>query len=390
MKQRLVVAHFPLENRDSLMTVLYEDGRAVEMYLSDPGRSSILGNVYTGMVEQVQRNSGGAFVRLTEELRGYLPLRDGLKAGMVIPVQVEKEAIKTKLPRLTENIRLTGRFLVLSSAWKGVNISSKLSSSEKIHVKQTFLEAAAEDNRTWDTLPYGVILRTNAAGCTAGELREEYDRLAARMDDILLKGRTRTGFSCIGNGDPVWLQLLRQIRPENCERIVTDDPAVFHDLSQQSDRAGLYQDGMVELYRLYNLSTRFAEATARKVWLKSGGFLVIEQTEAFVCIDVNSGRYNGKKSAGETALLINREAAEEAARQIRLRQLSGTILIDFINMEEERDREDLMKYMRELVRSDHAGVKVVDMTPLGIMELTRQKKSCSLQEQIRRQTDDSI
>lgn len=378
MKQRLVVAHFPVENRDSLMTVLYEDGRAVEMYLSDPDRSSILGNVYTGIVEQVQKSTDGAFVRLTDDLRGYLPLREGLKAGMVIPVQVEKEAIKKKLPRLTENIRLTGRFLVISSARKGINVSSKLSPSDKEDVRQTFLSAVPQNAQ------YGVILRTNAAGCTAGELREEYLHLAAQMDDILLKGRTRTGCSCIWNGDPVWLQVLRQIRPENCERIVTDDRAVFRDFSQITDKAGLYQDDAVELYRLYNLSTRFAEASSGKVWLKSGGFLVIEQTEAFVCIDVNSGRYSGKKSAGEAAVLINREAAAEAARQIRLRQLSGTILIDFINMKEESDRKDLLEIMREQVRGDHAGVKVVDITPLGIMELTRQKKSRSLQEQIRR------
>lgn len=382
MTQRLVVAHFPMNRRDStgirdcLMTVLYEDGRAVEMYLSDPDSTSILGNVYTGVIEQVQKSTNGAFVRLTDKLRGYLPLRDGLKAGMVIPVQVEKEAIKMKLPRLTENIRLTGRFLVVCSGWKGVKVSSKIDPAEKKILKQTFFDANLAAS-----LQYGVILRTNAAGCTTEELCEEYSRLVSQMDDILLKGRTRTGGSCLWNGDPVWLQLFRQIRKEDCERVITDDPAVFHDLARQTDMCELYQDKMVELFRLYNLSTRFAEATSKKVWLKSGGFLVIEQTEAFVCIDVNTGRYSGKKSAEETALMTNREAAAESARQIRLRQLSGTILIDFINMKEENDREELINCMREQVHSDHAGVQVIDMTPLGIMELTRQKKTRSLQEQ---------
>lgn len=382
MTQRLVVAHFPMNRRDStgirdcLMTVLYEDGRAVEMYLSDPDSTSILGNVYTGVIEQVQKSTNGAFVRLTDKLRGYLPLRDGLKAGMVIPVQVEKEAIKMKLPRLTENIRLTGRFLVVCSGWKGVKVSSKIDPAEKKILKQTFFDANLAAS-----LQYGVILRTNAAGCTTEELCEEYSRLVSQMDDILLKGRTRTGGSCLWNGDPVWLQLFRQIRKEDCERVITDDPAVFHDLARQTDMCELYQDKMVELFRLYNLSTRFAEAASKKVWLKSGGFLVIEQTEAFVCIDVNTGRYSGKKSAEETALMTNREAAAESARQIRLRQLSGTILIDFINMKEENDREELINCMREQVHSDHAGVQVIDMTPLGIMELTRQKKTRSLQEQ---------
>ena len=433
MTQRLVVAHFPMNRRDStgirdcLMTVLYEDGRAVEMYLSDPDSTSILGNVYTGVIEQVQKSTNGAFVRLTDKLRGYLPLRDGLKAGMVIPVQVEKEAIKMKLPRLTENIRLTGRFLVVCSGWKGVKVSSKIDPAEKKILKQTFFDAisgkitdasekrfASDSRNTSDvfeefsedddgtisddvsekkkkntheeynlaaSLQYGVILRTNAAGCTTEELCEEYSRLVSQMDDILLKGRTRTGGSCLWNGDPVWLQLFRQIRKEDCERVITDDPAVFHDLARQTDMCELYQDKMVELFRLYNLSTRFAEAASKKVWLKSGGFLVIEQTEAFVCIDVNTGRYSGKKSAEETALMTNHEAAAESARQIRLRQLSGTILIDFINMKEENDREELINCMREQVHSDHAGVQVIDMTPLGIMELTRQKKTRSLQEQ---------
>jgi ribonuclease G len=140
---------------------------------------------------------------------------------------------------------------------------------------------------------------------------------------------------------------------------------------------------MVELFRVYNLSTLFTTLTTPRVWLKSGGFLVIEQTEAFCVIDVNTGRYCGKKDYRSLVELTNAEAAEESARQIRLRRLSGTILIDFINMQDDEERTALIRLMQQALKRDTVSTKVIDITALDIMELTRRKVQRSFAEQIR-------
>ena len=144
----------------------------------------------------------------------------------------------------------------------------------------------------------------------------------------------------------------------------------------------LYQDPLLPLHNLYNLDSLMNELKQQKVWLKSGGFLVIQQTEAFVAIDVNTGKYRSKKTSDETFHLINLEAAGEIALQLRLRQLSGIILIDFININNQAFQKELIDYLQELINQDSVKTKVIDITPLHIVELTRRKEKKSFQEQL--------
>ena len=151
------------------------------------------------------------------------------------------------------------------------------------------------------------------------------------------------------------------------------------------DKLVFYEDALLPLYKLYSVEARLSEALDRKVWLKSGGYLVIDRTEALTCIDVNSGKYVGKKSGDESYFHINLEAAEEIAVQLRLRNLSGIIIIDFINMKAKEKNRQLMNSLKKFLDKDPVRTSVVDMTPLGLVEVTRKKEKKSLWEQLRRE-----
>ena len=173
------------------------------------------------------------------------------------------------------------------------------------------------------------------------------------------------------------------------DKIITDDTSIYQTVVEMKNQSyphlscevQLYQDQLLPLYKLYSLESGLNQALSEKVWLKSGGFLIIQQTEAFVVIDVNSGKNSSKKNASEEYKKINIEAAKEIARQIRLRNLSGSILIDFINMHQYEDKTELLSVMKHLVKQDRIQTTVVDVTGLGIMELTRKKVEKSLSEQ---------
>ena len=237
---------------------------------------------------------------------------------------------------------------------------------------------------------YGIILRTNGALASAEELREELRSLEAQFTQLYRKALHTPCYTKLSRGESITAYILKDVHWEKTEKIITDQKALYEELcvSRQDTPAAsmcaieYYEDSLLPLARLYNLERELDQALQEKIWLKSGGFLVIQQTEAFVAIDVNTGKHSSKKDAEENYKQINREAALEIARQIRLRNLSGMILIDFINMRDCEDRSDLIQYMRSLVRSDSMQTVVVDVTTLGIMEITRKKSAKTLAEQL--------
>ena len=390
-EKKIVIAEYPAGEVPCLASVLYEDDRPVEFFIRRKDRQSLLGNIYVGKVETIQNNLNAAFVRLGPDQNGYLPLpprhsrRDRtLKAGDEIVVQVEKEAMKQKLPRLTQSLAIQGRFLVLTSERKTLNLSRKLKEEDRKRLEDFF--------RPLFDASFGIIVRTNAAEADEKELLREWEALSGQMKRILDHGAERTCYSCLYQSESDAIYLLKQCPARDLKRLVTDDPETKRELDAYIDRtfskddrpeAVLYADRMVDLYKLYNLTTLFEALQSRTVWLKSGGFLVIEQTEAFVSVDVNTGRYSGNKSFSKTVQMTNDEAAPEIARQIRLRQLSGTILVDFINMREPGDQKRLRERMTEEFRKDPSQPQVIDITALDIMEITRTRKRKSFKEQLK-------
>ena len=237
----------------------------------------------------------------------------------------------------------------------------------------------------------GVVIRTNAAGLAEEVLKGEFETLAERAGSLLKRARAAAGGSLLQKQPSLYMKLARELPKDQLQEIVTDSPDIFLEMQEyftyMGDRENLeklrlYEDDY-SLYKLYRFDTHYQRALSRYVPLKSGGSLVIEQTEAMVVIDVNTGAaIKGKQERKSIFPQMNREAALEIARQIRLRSLSGMILIDFINLKEEEEKRELLQYLRKCTVEDRAWVQVVDITGLGIVEMTRNKQWRSLAEQV--------
>ena len=226
-----------------------------------------------------------------------------------------------------------------------------------------------------------VIVRTNAAEAEEQMLSNEYKSLSAAFRQITEKGTHAVLYTCLHSGENAFLHMLKSVRTQDIREIVSDDPPVTKEAVKWAEvyaseilpRIRLYSDPLLPLYKLTRLEKVLDEIRQKRVWLDCGGFLVIEKTEAFVSIDVNSGKYDARKKTEDAFREINLSAAREAVRQMRLRNLSGVILIDFINMNEPEHVEELMETLRTLLKEDPLKPQLVDMTPLHIVEITRKK-----------------
>lgn len=387
---KLVITEMKI--RDVLCTVcaLLRDQKVVELRLEPSDRKNILNNIYVGQIEKIAFNIQAAFVRLGDSATGYLPLdqctnavyADGHKndpvprPGDQLLVQVNRDAMKGKLPALTANLNFSGKYLVLTTGNRKIGFSSKLSKEESC-----LLNKWLEEERNTADRGYGIIVRTNAADASKEEVMHELQILKKQYEKVAVHGKNRTCFSLLYEAEPFYLTAVRDVYTRELDEIVTDVPEIHEKISGylsefQSDKLEilrLYQDKLLPLYKLCSLEHAIEEICREKIWLSSGGFLVIQQTEAFVSIDVNSGKYTGKKKAEETYRKINLEAAAEIARQIRLRNLSGIILIDFINMQNTDHQDELFHVLQKHLRKDPIKCRAIDITPLHILEMTRKK-----------------
>ena len=437
------------EYRKQLLFGIWEKDRPVELALYEREDHLKLGDIVLARVRDIVPGLRAAFVQLTPDQTGFLPLDQmpaTLHSGDELAVQITKEAQKTKDPVVTARLSLPGRLVVLTAGESQVCVSSKihvpawreqareclLPLLPKDRAQKSEGSGSGDDKNEEDR--FGFIIRTGAVTASFQELYEEAASLAAQYRKLRRDALTRTCFSRLRCSDPPWLSRLygltagtninagsdetvraaeaagghEKVRsPKAAEisgahgtsgtEIVTDLPEIFrqcHDFLTSHNMAHLfvlrlYEDNSYPLPLLYRLDTVIAEATARRVWLKSGGYLVIEPTEAMVVIDVNTGKASGRREKEESILRLNLEAALETARQMRLRNLSGMILIDFIDMREKASQEQLISCLKTAVKGDPAGVTVVDMTKLGIVECTRRKTARPFYEQLARLHSDS-
>lgn len=397
MSKKLIITSLLRNKERYLVCALLEGNRIVQIQMQPEGEHSLLGNIYLGRVEKVLENIGAAFVEIAPGVPCYLPLSEagqavrtnqrkgsGIKPGDELVVQVCKEAIKTKVPRLTACPEFPGKYLVLTLEKGHLGFSSKLEPLEKERIRKVLTEAE-------DFSRDGAVVRTNAGGIDGEDILKELQILKNRWNSIRESAFHRTCFSMLWEAEPFYLSSLRDVYQEGLEEIITDLPEIQRQIKdyltlhqpEYLDKLRNYQDRLLPLCKLYPLETSLEEALREKVWLKSGGFLVIQQTEALVAIDVNSGKYAGKQQAAQVCKKINLEAAGEIARQLRLRNLSGIILIDFINMEEQADREELLRELDSWLCRDPVKTQVVDMTALQLVEVTRKKVRKSLEDSLK-------
>ncbi len=367
-----IVTEVTLDEKRYLAAASYEDNVLSELQLEplNENAQSIVGNIYHGYVDSIAKNIGGAFIRISKNELFFLPLhkQDTITASRPILVQVTKDAAGRKVPVVTRNIELSGKYAVVSRNPGRISFSKKLSDEQKRILKK------------WIPHEYGsefhILIRTNAQSATKAALLEELDALMERMRRILKADETAKTGDLIDAPDPFYLNMVRDLY-QAPDRTFSEIPLAAEQLAPfavnqgsvptQKEKAGL---GLPELY---HLNRDLARLTSKTVFLKSGAFLVIEQTDAFLSIDVITGKCQKGRIPEETYRKINLEAAAEIARQMRLRNLSGMILVDFINMTNPDHNEELLNVMKKLVRRDHIHTEAVDLTKLGIMEIIRQK-----------------
>lgn len=366
--------------KDRLCCCYLENGKLYDVVFSDSKKehSGSVGDIFAGRVENIIPNIQAAFVRISKDETGYLPLTKeelkNIRCGQEKIVQIKKAAVKTKQAVLTCYPELVGRCCVVTGGRKGVGISKKITDES---IRDTL-------SRLADTcLPdfMHLVFRTNAAELPADTVKEEILRSVEVLQKIYDKADYTKAPALLREAVPFYLRFIRNIPIERRVSILTDNPGVYKVLSEEYPEAILYQDTSYSLDHLYSLSSTIEKALSKKVWLKSGGTLIIEPTEALTVIDVNTGKaIQGKRNKETTFYKVNLEAAREAARQIRLRNLSGMILIDFIDMEEEEHIKSLIYNLKKELEQDPTQCTFIDITKLGLVELTRRKTHLSLPE----------
>lgn len=396
MGTTLLITRLQWNSRTYIATALYQDKKILELHLEPDGQQSILGNIYVGRVKNIVKNLNAAFIEIAPGIPCYYPLEElkqplyvkkinspRLVQGDELVVQIAQESSKSKPPKVTTNLNLTGNYLVLTSENTTLGISRKLDEKKRQELKQ---DLTFEENSD-----YGIIVRTNAAFASRQEILKEYQKLKEEFIHLKKTAPCRTTFSCLKESTPEYLHVLQGLNRSLLEKVITDDPELFektalylkHMQPEEKEKLTFYEDNLLSLNKLYHLDIRLKEALQEKVWLKSGGYLIIQPTEALTVVDVNSGKSISGKQAQEHYLKINLEAAEELAHQLRLRNLSGIIIIDFIDMKSPQSQELLMQTLRSAVRSDSVPVQVVDRTKLNLVEITRKKVKKSLAEQVK-------
>lgn len=374
-----------------------EDNELSELHIENNDGKSIAGSIYRGRVERVLPGMQAAFVDIGLGQNAYLNVNDAvhddpdllddtgakkpaipdisnlLRQGSEITVQVIKDAIGVKGPRVTANISIPGRYAVLLPGSETFGVSKKI---DDIEVRKRLKETAAglkPEN-------CGLILRTAALDADPVHISEDIRNLVdiwERIKKAEERGRVpRLLYS--GSGD-LGNALAEHLTP-GINRIIVNDRDIYERLTSVPGADILPPGSKVEFYtrdydmfEYYNVQSAIKEALSRKVWLKSGGYLVFDYTEALTVIDVNSGKFTGKKDFEETVFSINMEAAKAIARQLRLRNLSGIIIIDFIDMKQKEHREQVVRALKDHVKTDRIKTVVLGMTQLGLVEMTRKK-----------------
>lgn len=378
-----------------------------------PDTPNRIGAVYIGKIKNIVKNINACFLEIADREICFLSMKDAadpiilnrkydgrLLEGDELLVQISKEAQKTKQASVTANLSLSNEYAALCIGSPKIGYSGKLEKQRRKEIKEWLIGAGLQQENGHELIQnkvpasLGLVVRTRAEGCTEEMLLEQICSLLDAFSFLVETARHRTCFSCIMQAPEDYETVLDDlVYPYEYAEILTDDAGLYDKLCQYcgeklpDKRLRLYEDNSLSLSKLYSLEQKLDTALNARVWLKSGGYLVIEPTEALTVIDVNTGKYEAKKSAGnkaseETYEKINREAAEEIALQLRLRNLSGMILVDFINMASKEKEDALLDLMRTLVRRDKMKTRVVDITPLGLMEITRKKQNKPLREQV--------
>lgn len=391
-RKQMLVRETPTQTQ----IVVLEGPVLVEHYVAKSGTQSIVGNVYVGNVRNVLPGMEAAFVDFGEGKNGVLyagdlnwsdhglggkprRIENALHTGSTVLVQVVKDAMGHKGARLTNQISLAGRYLVLAPSEDVRGISRRLPDDERRRLREVIGELRPKGT--------GIIVRTAAEGATEEDIKGDIDRLKAIWDDIDARRKDVSAPAVLYQEPPLVIRVIREHFTRDFRRLLIENVEIHKQVLEYLagteadlvEKVTLYTDDLA-LFERYHVEDQLRKALDRRVWLPSGGHLVIDRTEALTVVDVNTGRFVGSSNLEETVLQNNLESAEEIARQLRLRDIGGIIVIDFIDMESTKHQEAVIRRLKEHLAKDKTRTQVFDVSHLGLVEMTRKNVSAGLLE----------
>ncbi len=389
LKKELLISSDQNETRVAIL----ESRRAAQLFFDRKNKRSIVGNIYVGKVKNVLPSLDAAFVDIGEERNAFLYVNEVgfddseldskssppkkiqyvLKANQTILVQVTKDPMKTKGARLTTFISIPGRFMVLAPFNDGVGVSKKLGDEERERLRKIAEEIKPRE--------FGLIVRTAAEGAKKVMLKKDLKLLIRKLNQISKISAKRKKPGMISQEQSMIIRILRDIFTEDFDAIYVDKKAIKRDIEKYLNSIGIkfpnikVHHGHESLFEEFGINGAIESALEQKVWLKSGGFIVLDHDEAMTTIDVNTGKYTSGKNSNQAILRTNMEAAEMIAHQLRLRDIGGIIVIDFIDMNSERDRSKVMKRFQQCLDTDRTKSEILQFSKLGLLEMTRKNVS---------------
>jgi len=409
MSNELLINVTPSESRVALV----ENGLLQELHLERMGDISYVGNIYMGRVERVLPGMQAAFVDIGLSRTAFLhageiarsrpelesdavdengepqipPIGEMIREGQSLPVQVVKDPMGSKGARLTTQLSLPSRYLVYLPGSSSIGVSLRIDNeTERVRLRQLVSEILEDHGQAGS----GLILRTNAEGVGTIELKRDLDYLRRLWSGVekKLENGCEPG-TCIYEDLSLPLRALRDLMHSGIERVRFDDPEIYAHarsfadtfIGEWSERLEAFP-GSGPLFDLYGVEDEISRALRRNVSLKSGGHLTIDQTEAMTTVDVNTGGYVGTRNFAETVYKTNMEAAQALARQLRLRNLGGIIIVDFIDMTDEEHKRQVMRMLNQSLGRDPARTTVSEISALGLVEMTRKRTTESLEHRL--------
>ena len=398
----------------STRIALTKGGNLVELHIERPDYQRMVGNIYKGLIQNVIPGMQAAFIDIGQDINAFLPFSEienpenlnnlsfeddeednhstpkknvtnqnfnpskNLTIGDDILVQVIKEPFSGKGPRVTTDISIPGSLMVLVPNSNYIGISRKLSDKyEKRRLRRTVKEFKPDN--------FGLIVRTIAQGKDHSTLYGDFKRIWEKWNALDQKLKNKNSPVLVYKDFATSYQVIRDLFTSDVKKLVVDSKPLYKRISSYLKDVSPEQVKIIEIWRgtgalfdCYDIEEQITKSLKRKVWMKSGGHLIIEQTEAMVVIDVNSGRFIGKKDHESNSLKLNLEAAREVAHQLRLRDVGGLIVIDFIDLQEAKNQKKVYDELRNFLMKDRAKVSLSEFSNFGLLEMTRQRIGLSL------------
>ena len=363
----------------SIKTAILEDDKLTEILIEDNKNTKKVSNIYRGVVKKVIPGIQACFVDIGFEKLAYLQLdkESNIKCGQDILVQVNKEEVGTKGAKLNTEISLAGRYLVYIPSNDRITISNKIVDEKERFRLKKIVKSVGEGST-------GFIIRTEAVDCSKEELEADIKELKYKYEEILKEYKLGIGPKLLYKELDFSSKYIKDNTNDEVDKIVTNDLNKYNELKnilKAIDKKYLEKLVLEEnkdIFDLYRVEGQIEKALNKKVWLKSGGYLIIDKTEALTVIDVNTGKFTGNLKLEETVYKTNIEAAKEVCRQLKLRDIGGIIIIDFIDMHKAKYKQEIINILNEEFKKDRRKTEVLGMTRLGLVEVARRRERESI------------